>query len=220
MITINLIDDHKVVSDGLTHVFGLEEDFLVSEVATSWRSGLAQLVDHQPDVLVLDYSLDPHKQEKTGLDVAKEVMDSYPNIKILMLTMHTSPDIIVPVVEAGVHGYMLKSEKRFDIVRAIRYLHQEGHYFSPEIAPQLAMDMKRYRENYIDITDREQEVLEVMFRGHTAKEIADILCISPKTVETHRKHLLGKFDARNSLHLIHKALSKGYLRQPAPGESR
>ncbi len=214
MIKVNLVDDHKVVSDGLSLVLNDEEGIEVVNIAQSGKQLLAQLVDDQPDIIVMDYSLGRKNNLEimNGLDTAKEVLLNYPTIKILMLTMHSSPEVVVPVVEAGVHGYMLKSEKDFDITKAIRRMYEEGDYFSPEIAPQLAMNITRYRQNHIDITAREQEVLEVMFKGNTAKEIAEILFISPKTVETHRKHLLEKFGAKNSLHLVYKALKLNYLR--------
>lgn len=214
-ITIYLVDDHKVVTDGLLSVFQGEDNFEVLNTAQSGPQLLGQLVDQQPDVIVLDYSLNKSGDDgMNGLETAKRVMEEYPDIKLLMLSMHSAPDVIVPVVEAGVHGYMLKSERGFNMVEAVRRTVEEGSYFSPEIAPQLAMHVRQYRTNFIDITDREQEVLETLFLGNSAKEIGEILHISTKTVETHRKHLLEKFEAKNSIQLIHKALEKGYLNPP------
>lgn len=216
MIKVNLVDDHKVVSHGLKFVLDGSKDIKVINVAQSGEQLQAQLITQLPDVIVMDYSFGTHGRDNTrnGLEISSEVLAKYPDIKILMLTMHSSPEIIVPVVEAGIHGYMLKSERDFDIATAITRLHSEGHYFSPEIAPQLALNIKRYRENHIDVTEREQQVLEVMFGGNSAKEIAEVLFISPKTVETHRKHLLEKFGAKNSLHLVYKALKMDYLKPP------
>jgi DNA-binding NarL/FixJ family response regulator len=177
-------------------------------------SVMAKIVSSPVDVLVLDYSLsnDYKKEVKNGLDLAKKVMEQYSDIRIMMLTMHDIPEVIVPCVEAGIHGYMLKSDSDFDIAIAIRKLVETGQYFSPSVARNLALSMHQFYLNRIELSPRELEVLDQVFQGNTAKEIGSNLFISPQTVESHRKKLLSKFEAKNSIHLLRKALDKGFLK--------
>lgn len=131
-----------------------------------------------------------------GIGLALNISLGLPSIPIflanflLFLAMHNSADKIVKCVEAGVHGYMLKSEPNFDIAKAIREIHSQGHYFSPEISLHLAANLHRFKQNRIELTKREKEVLEALFKGNSTAEIADLLFISTNTVETHRKNLM------------------------------
>jgi DNA-binding NarL/FixJ family response regulator len=214
-IKVNIVDDHKVVTDGLRVILDGSDDMEVLNVANSGELALAQLrQESRPDVLLLDYSLkNPEgKPQMNGLETAEKVLSDYPTVRILMLTMHHDPEIIVPCVSAGVQGYMLKSEKDGDIGEAIRRLHLNGHYFSPEVARYLAVHTSKFDTEELAVSNREQEVLELLFQGMTTREIADELYLSHHTVESHRKNLINKFEARNSVHLIYLALKKGYLK--------
>jgi DNA-binding NarL/FixJ family response regulator len=212
-ISVSIVDDHQVVLNGLTSVLEPLEDIIIQDVAQSGEMALAQLVSRQPDIVVMDYSLStqPGEERLNGFETALKIMESYPQVKVLMLTMHDISDVIVPCIEHGIPGYMLKSERNFDIHKAITELHYKGNYFSPEISRFLARKISNFKEQSLDITTRERQVLEALFEGHSTKEIGEHLSISPNTVETHRKNLLSKFDAKNSLHLIYLALQRGYL---------
>lgn len=192
----------------------MEDDMEVLSVAQTGIQLLSQIVDDTPDVLILDYSLKSQglgDKEMNGLETARRVRIDHENMLIMMLSMHNSTDIIARCLEAGVDGYMVKSEPDFDIVNAVRMLHRSGHYFSPEVANSLALSLNRIKSERIEVTEREQEVLDLLFKGQTATEIGEKLIISPRTVETHRKNLMRKFEANNSIKLIYEALRKGYL---------
>jgi DNA-binding NarL/FixJ family response regulator len=211
-ISVNLIDDHQIVTDGLASILSNQADIEVLDVAQSGTMALAQLARRTPDIVLLDYSLDQGgDNDFNGLKVAETIIERHPEVKIMMLTMHDKSKVIVPCVSAGVHGYMLKSEKNADFGAAIRHLYQHGHYFSPEVAKDLATKMRSHNEGAIDLSDREQEVLEALYRGASTREIATKLYISHHTVESHRKSLIQKFDAKNSVHLIYLALKQGFL---------
>lgn len=212
-IKVSIVDDHKVVTDGLRVILNGEHDIEVLNVANSGEAALAQLKNGGvPHVMVLDYGLYGSSGEQmNGLKTAEYILDGYPEVKILMLTMHQSLDFIVPCISAGVQGYMLKSEKNGDVAQAIRHLHLYGHYFSPEVAKDLALNSKKFNNDRFIVTDREQEVLNLLFEGYTTKEIAEKLFLSYHTVESHRKNLIQKFGAKNSVHLIYLSLKKGYL---------
>lgn len=213
-ITVNLVDDHKIVTDGLKLILSGDEEIEVRDIAQSGAMAIAQLANQIPDVLLLDYSLSTAGEPNNynGLKVAEAILANHPTIKIMMLTMHDSAEVIVPCINAGVHGYMLKSEKNSDIAAAIKHLYQYGHYFSPEVARDLAISIRKYSQDKVLLTTREQEVLESLYKGSCTKEIANELFISHHTVESHRKNLIQKFEARNSVHLVYLALRTGHLR--------
>ncbi|HKK39627.1 MAG TPA: response regulator transcription factor [Cryomorphaceae bacterium] len=212
-ITVNLVDDHRIVTDGLTMIIDGDEEIEIMDVAQSGSMALAQLESRTPDVILLDYSLGDKGEEENlnGLKVAEEILAKHPDVKILMLTMHNNHEVIVPCIMAGVHGYMLKSEKNADISTSIKHLYQHGHYFSPEVAKDLAVSIRKHNLENVSLSEREQEVLDHLYRGSSTKEIAEELFISHHTVESHRKSLIQKFEAKNSVHLIYLALQKGHL---------
>jgi DNA-binding NarL/FixJ family response regulator len=209
-ISVSIVDDHQIVTDGLALILSDQEDIDITDIAHSGKQALAQLSVKRPDIILLDYNLGD-ENEMSGLAVAEEVIKKYPEVRVMMLTMHSKSEKIVPCINAGVHGYMLKSEKNADIGSAIRQLYRYGHYFSPEVAKDLAVSL-RQRDDDINLSDRELEVLERIYKGLSTKEIADQLCISNHTVESHRKNLINKFDANNSIHLIYLALQRGILK--------
>lgn len=213
-IKVSIVDDHKIVTDGLQVILNNSDDLEVINVANSGETALAQLKqEERPDVLVLDYSLNGNTgtNQMNGLETAEKVLSEFPDVRILMLTMHHSADIIIPCVSAGVQGYMLKSEKEGDIGEAIRHLYRHGHYFSPEVARDLAIHTRKLEFEELVVSEREQEVLSLLFQGFTTREIAEKLHLSHHTIESHRKNLINKFKAKNSIHLIYLALKKGFL---------
>lgn len=212
-LKVHIVDDHKVITDGLQMLLGNHERIEIGHVAHTGEMALAGLKVSLPDIILMDYSLssDDGSGALNGLETAERVLSSYPGIKILMLTMHDSAEVIVPCITSGVHGYMLKSERNTDVASAIIQLDSVGFYFSPSISCELAEKIRNHHKNAYSVSEREQQVLEALFKGGSTKEIADGLCISTHTVESHRKNLIQKFEAKNSVHLIYLALKKGVL---------
>jgi DNA-binding NarL/FixJ family response regulator len=126
--------------------------------------------------------------------------------------MFDNMEIVVPCLEAGVDGYILKGEKNFNIYNAVKQVYEKGHYYSPEITDLLALSLRPYKENRIILTKREKEILDLISIGKTAKEVAVVLKISKRTVENTRNKMLDKFDARNTIEMIIKAQKKGILK--------
>jgi len=213
-ITVNLVDDHKVVTEGLSFILGNEKGIEVLDVAQSGEKALAQMAVRLPDVVILDYSLSEDKSDDTsnGLQIAETILERYPTVMVMMLTMHNKPEVIAPCISLGVHGYMLKSEEDSDFAAAIHQLIRKGYYFSPSVAKDLALSIKKHNEEKTNLSHREQEVLECLYTGSSTKEIAEALFISHHTVDSHRKNLIHKFEAKNSIHLIYLALQKGFLK--------
>jgi DNA-binding NarL/FixJ family response regulator len=117
--------------------------------------------------------------------------------------------VIRPCVEAGAHGYMLKSERGFDITSAIKELWKTDHYFSPEVRKSLSES--RNDTAVETITEREKEIIQALFEGMSTKEMAEKFFISSHTVETHRRNLMGKLEAKNRQHLVYLAIKNGII---------
>jgi len=213
-LKVHIVDDHRLVTDGLQVILGNHEHIDIRNVAHTGEIALAQIHEDRPDIVLMDYSLSANNRPDAlnGLQTAERIITTCPDTKILMLTMHDSANVIVPCIALGVHGYMLKSEQNTDVASAILQLDSFGYYFSPSIARDLAANIRNHQQNLITISSREQEVLESLFKGASTREIADELYLSAHTVETHRKNLIHKFEAKNSIHLIYLALKSGYLR--------
>ncbi len=213
IISVNLVDNQTVVIVGLKSLLSATEWINILDIAHCGEQLLRQLEERQPDMIIMDFCLsDDDDVSMNGLEAAKIVLSKYPKIKILMFTMHSTINDIVPCLECGIQGYMLKSEKNFEISYAISELFEKGHYLSPEIPPKLVADLKEIRKTKIGLSKRELEILTTIFRGNSAKEAGNILCLSPRTVETHRKNLMDKFNARNTVHMIYIALQMGILK--------
>lgn len=212
-LKVHIVDDHQVIADGLQLMLGNHPDIEVSGVDHTGEMALARLVNTVPDVVLMDYSLSrPDTEALNGLETAERILAEYSSVKIMMLTMHDAPNVIVPCVAAGVHGYMLKSERNSNVASAILALGRQGFYFSPSIAKDLAANMRKHSQDNGAVTEREREVLECLFKGGSTRDIADELFISIHTVDTHRRNLIQKLEAKNSIHLIYIALKKGILK--------
>lgn len=126
-VSVNIVVDHKVVTDGLMMTLSSEKDIEVFDVAQSGEQLLSQLSQRTPDIIILDYNLisKDNSESMNGLQTAKKVMSKFPKIKILMLSMHDSPAIIVTCIESGIHGYMLKGEKYFNVYHAVKQLYEK-----------------------------------------------------------------------------------------------
>lgn len=213
IISVNLLDNQKIVIIGLKFLLSANDWINLIDIAHDTEQFLEQLEKRQPNIIIMDFCpSDGDIDSINGLEAAKIVLSKYPDIKILMLTMHSSIHDIITCLECGIQGYMLKSEKNFDIIFAINELFEKGHYLSPEITPILVADLKDFRKTKISLSKREMEILYTIFQGNSAKEAGDILCLSPRTVESHRKKLMDKFNARNTVHLIYLALQMGILK--------
>ena len=211
-IRVALADDHQLFVDGLRSLLHPVENIEVVGTANNGRE-LLKLLEHLPvDVVLLDISM----PEMDGKEACQRVKASYPNIKVLMLTMFASKRDIEELMRAGADGYMLKDSDTSELARAIETVHRSGSYFSHEVSatfikgtlapeePQPATDIR--------LTEREQEVLNLIVHEHTAQEIAEKLFVSASTVITHRKNLLRKFDVKNSAGLVRQAIALGIVK--------
>lgn len=211
-IKVTIADDHQMFADGLISIFQNDPDIEITGVAPDGRELLRLLAQKSTDVVLLDLSM----PNMNGEEAAREILKLHPGCKIIIITMHHMPDIVLPLIDAGVHGFMLKNSGKGELKSAIQQVHQGSGYFSPDIIRMISARKRTQTTSSIQLTRRELEILALIYEGLPSAEIAEKLFISPYTVETHRRNLLSKTDTRNATQLINKAIEMGWLK----GKSR
>jgi DNA-binding NarL/FixJ family response regulator len=198
-IRLFITDDHYMIVEGIRSLFHLEERVEWMGHAMTAESCLAFLATQQPDVILMDINL----PDKSGIDLCREVKQKYPAIHVIGLSSFNQQSLIGKMIESGASGYVLKNATREELKEAIETVVQGKPFLSPE-AFSIMSDHKG--EQTPVITRREKEVLSLIADGLTNSEIGDKLFISTTTVDTHRKNLLTKLEAKNTASLIRKAL--------------
>ena len=197
-IKVFIVDDHYMVIEGIRSLLQNEKGIDWAGHATNANSCLAFLQQHQPDVILMDINL----PDKSGIDLCKEVKEKYPSVFIIGLSTFNQQSFIQKMMDNGASGYVLKNATQGELMEAIEAVANGKTFLSNEAA--LSLRSKDKSEIPV-ITRREKEVLELIAEGLTNNEIAQKLFISPSTVDTHRKNLLIKFDAKNTASLIRLA---------------
>jgi DNA-binding NarL/FixJ family response regulator len=206
--TVLVADDHGIVREGLRHLLEAEEDIEVCAEASDGREVLDQVAKYQPEVVVLDITM----PRLGGLETLERMRARHPDVKVILLSVHSDPPFIQSAISLGADGYVLKNGRAAEVVTAVRAVTKGGSYFSPavarEIVEQLRAPKRQDDEPYSVLSAREREVLQLIAEGYTNKEIAEILCISIKTVQSHRANLMAKLDIHDRGELIKYAIQK------------
>ena len=203
-VKVFIVDDHYMVIEGIRMLLQGEPGIELTGYATNAQSCLAFLQRQQPDLILMDISL----PDKSGIDLCQEVKTKYPLIRILGLSTFNQRSYIVKMMENGASGYLLKNAGKEELLKGIETAMQNKIYLSHEAA--LSIRNSSNKETPV-LTRREKEVLELIASGLTNQDIAGKLFISCTTVDTHRKNLLLKFEAKNVAVLINLAGKNGFL---------
>ena len=201
-IRILLADDHPLIRAGFRSLLGKNERFEIVGEAENGSELLALAGTLHPDIILADISM----PLTSGLDALEQLNNLHPEIKSVVLTMHEEREYILRALKAGASGYLLKNIERFELERAIISVFDGGKYFSPVVTNILADAV--IKPDVIesgDVTPREKEVLDLVAKGNSTKQVADILGISVRTVESHRINMLKKMKVNNTAELIKKA---------------
>jgi DNA-binding NarL/FixJ family response regulator len=210
-LRIVLADDHAIVREGLRALIERQSDMEVVGEAADGRAAIEVVQRLQPDVVVMDLSM----PELDGAKAAKELMWRNPGLKVLALTVHEERSYLRELLDAGASGYLLKRVAADELVHAIRRVAEGGIYLDGRLMPDV-LD-RFYRTSGREggdgklITPREEEVLRLIARGHSNKEIAGQLSVSVKTVETHKARALEKLGIRNRAAIVRYALQQGWM---------
>jgi DNA-binding NarL/FixJ family response regulator len=203
-IKIFITDDHYMIIEGIRSLLLEDEDLEWTGHATNAESCLAFLQHQQPDVILMDINL----PDKSGIDLCKEVKSKYPSIHIIALSSYNQQSFIQKMIDNGASGYVLKNATREELKDAIEAVMSGRTFLSREVA----LTIEKAKDAGIPvITKREQQVLIMISEGLTNAQIADKLFVSVTTVDTHRKNLLSKFEAKNTATLIKMALQFQFI---------
>jgi DNA-binding NarL/FixJ family response regulator len=205
---ILLADDHAMVRRGLRLVLDAEPDFEVVAEAGDGAEAVRQAVRDEVELAVLDVSM----PTMTGLQAAAEISRRRPGLPMLMLSMHDSEQYLYEALKAGASGYVLKSGADRDLVDACRAALRGEPFLYPAAVSRLIADaLSRAEEPADPLTPRELQVLKLIAEAHTTEQIAELLVISPRTVERHRENLLGKLGMRDRVELTRYAIRRGLV---------
>jgi two-component system, NarL family, nitrate/nitrite response regulator NarL len=196
-IRIVLVDDHRIVLDGLRQLLDHDADFTVVAAVNSAAEALKVISQHPVDLLLTDYTM----QGMTGLELANQVKEQHPTIKRVLLSMHDEAHLIKQIMKAGVDGYILKSIQEGELKQALKQIMNGLPFVSPEITKLMMADLSSGRKEEL-LTDREQEILRLIVKEFPNKQIADKLFISERTVETHRKNIFRKTNTGSIVGLV------------------
>jgi len=214
--TILLADDHALIRHGIRNLISNNPALKVIGEVSDGEELLEFLKTTQPELLILDISM----PKLTGIEAVSRVKKLYPDIKILMLTMHKNKQYFYHAMSAGADGYLMKEDSDEELLLAIKRVQDGKSYLSPFLSQDFADDViSAYRNNksspFETLTSREREVLNLVVEGHTSKVMATMLCLSPRTIDHHRANLLRKFDMKNSVDLVNFAVRNGFV---TPGD--
>ncbi len=210
-IKVAIADDHQMVVDGLMHMLDGYPHIQVQHTYLNGQGLLAGLQREQPDVLLLDI----HLTDYVGEDLVPLIVKNYPAVRILAVTSVDNIARVRNLVRQGCLGYVLKNVQSGILVQAIETVYKGTSFITEDLKEQLLQELLHLKKELpaqpLLLTRREKEILQLIAREYSSKEIADQLFISLNTVEIHRKHLFQKMDVKNVAGLIRKALQLGLI---------
>ncbi len=203
-IRILVGDDHPIIREGLIKILSAQEDFEVIGEASTGTEVIKNVSELKPDILLLDLEMPGMK----GIEVIKRLHEMGSNVRVIVFTAFDTDERIVATVKAGAHGYLLKGAPREEILQAVRIVHKGGSSLEPFVASKL---MRQVSQGVDQMTPRELEVLGLLSKGITNKEIAKILFISERTVKFHTSSIFTKLNAESRTEAVTIAAKKGLI---------
>ena len=209
-IRVLIVDDHTLVREGIRALLSLVADIEVVGEAANGMEALEKVKELAPDVVLMDLAM----PLMGGLEATRRIRKESPKTRVLALTQYDDADYVVPVIEAGARGFVTKMSAFSELATAIQAVYRGESYLSPSAAAALIEEFQvktgaeGEKDPYQQLTDRERDVLKLLAEGHTAREIADMFVVSPKTVEWYRTSLMEKLNIHNKTDLIKFAIRK------------
>jgi len=207
-IRVLIVDDHGILRAGLRTFLNLQPDMEVVGEAAEGLEAVEKVKRLEPDVVLMDISL-PGME---GLEVAKKLKKTHPDVKVLILTMHEDRRYLYSALKAGASGYVVKRAADTELIDAIRAAYRGDVFLHPSMAKIVAEDYVEQAGMEKGLSDREREVLRLIAEGRTYKEMAKLLAMSVKTIETYRERIKEKLSLNTRAELVRYALEKGLLR--------
>jgi len=207
-------DDHTLVRQGLRKILEERPEWEVVAEVGDGREAIRQAIALKPDVAILDVGM----PLLNGIDATQQIVKRVPETRVLMLSMHSDEAYVTRALQAGATGYMLKDSAGQDLLKGVELVANRQAYFSPAIARLMLDDYVRrvsgtgVADRYETLSAREREIFQLIAEARTNKEVAELLAISPATVETHRARILQKLDIHNTAELVLYAVRRGVIR--------
>lgn len=205
-MNIFLTDDHEILLDGLEKIILEEDELTVTGKASTVQDTLDQLTRLHVDLLITDYNL----PDDDGLSLVRKVKRKYPDLKIIVLSMHDEGHLVKEILKEGINGYVLKKDSHNELIDAIYAVKNDKVYLSSDINTILLKGLHGEGEQKL-LTEREREILKLISQEYTNRQIAEELFISERTVETHRKNIFRKTKTNNMVGLIKYAYANNLI---------
>lgn len=197
-IKIAVVDDHYLFRQGLIGLLSDYDDLKVVFEAGNGRELLSQLKKHQPHIVLLDIQM----PDLNGQEATVEIRRLYPEVKIIVITMHTDEALIFDLMKKGIHGFLTKDKSVDHVIEAIYSVREKGFYYTEEVTKAMLSGVRNKQKlktslSSSNLSDREVEIIQLICKQYSIKEIAEYLALSPRTVETHKENILVKTDSKN-----------------------
>jgi DNA-binding NarL/FixJ family response regulator len=213
-LRIFLADDHRLVRQGLRRILEERADWEIVGEASDGRDAVKQVLALNPDIAVLDIGM----PLLNGIEATRQITrQNAGRTRVLILSMHINEAYITRALQAGAIGYLLKDSADTDLVLGVSAVAAGKSFFSPAVAKVMLDDYVRHlaskgvEDRYDSLSEREREIFQLVAEGHSNKAIAELLKVSPTTVETHRAHILQKLDVHNTAELVLYAVRRGVI---------
>lgn len=210
-ITILLADDHAAMRDGLGFLLDSQDDIVVLGHAANGREAVRLASELRPNIVLMDITM----PELNGIEATDQIHYLCPSAQVIILSMHANPEYVSRALLAGADGYLLKESAGVEVIDAVRTVYEGHHYLSQKISDTLIDSYLNQRQTgvaespLLRLSPREREVLQLVVEGKSSIEIADLLSLSPKTVETYRSRLMQKLNITNLPALVKFAIQHG-----------
>lgn len=209
MISVLIVDDHDIVRAGISRLLEDESDISVVGQCSNGEDAVTMAKKIKPDVVLMDLRM----PGIGGLEATKKMVRNDPNIKVIILTVFTEEPFPTRLFSVGAAGYITKGSDVSEMISAIRKVHLGGRYINPQVAQQIALKTLDHHNDspLANLSERELQVMIMITQGQSVKDIADKLCLSPKTVNSYRYRLFDKLSVTSDVELTHLALRYGIL---------
>jgi len=222
VINIVLIDDHKLFREGIKKILDFEQEFRIVAEGDDGSEALELVKQHEPDIVLMDINM----PEMNGVEATAKLIEQYPNVHVIILSIHDDESYVSHALKTGARGYLLKEMDSDSLIEAIKVVHEGGSYLHPKVTHNLVQEFRRlsrekdslapehrieYKKPLHILTKRECQVIQLMAEGNSNRAISEKLYISEKTVKNHVSNILQKLKVKDRTQAVVKAIRNGWV---------